>query len=362
MLPQVGFHPDIIHCHDWQAGLIPVYLKNDFQGDMFFWGIKSVMTIHNLKFQGVWDIKTLKGLSGLDASFFTPDKLEFKKDANMLKGGLVYADYITTVSDTYAKEIQSAYYGEGLEGLLSARHMDMQGIVNGIDYQAYNPKTDEKIYANYDSSDFRTKKWKNKTKLQEDLGLTVDKKKYMIGLISRLTDQKGVDLIDYAIERIIDDHTQLVVIGTGDADYENMFRHFAWKYGDRISANICYSDDLAHKLYASADAFLMPSRFEPCGLTQLISYRYGTVPIVRETGGLKDTVKPYNEYENTGEGFSFTNYNADEMLNTINYSKYIYFEKKRQWNQMVERGMLMDYSWKKSTERYMGLYRYLMGE
>ena len=362
MLPLIGFKPDIIHCHDWQTGLIPVYLKNEFQGDMFFWGIKSIMTIHNLKFQGVWDIETMQGLTGLNDSFFTPDKLEFQEDENMLKGGLVYADYITTVSDTYAQEIQTAYYGEGLDGLLSARHMDMQGIVNGIDYEAYDPKTDAKIQTHYDSTDFRTKKWKNKVKLQEDLGLSVDKKKYMIGLISRLTDQKGVDLIDYAIERIVDDYTQLVVIGTGEADYENMFRHFAWKYGDRISANICYSDDLAHKLYASADAFLMPSRFEPCGLTQLISYRYGTVPIVRETGGLKDTVVPYNEYTNQGEGFSFANYNAEEMLNTINYSKYIFFEKKRQWNQMVERGMNLDYSWKKSTERYVGLYRYLLGE
>lgn len=362
MLPLVDFHPDIIHCHDWQTGLIPVYLKNEFQGDMFFWGIKSIMTIHNLKFQGVWDIKTLKGLSGLDKSLFTPDKLEFKKDANMLKGGLVYADYITTVSETYANEIQSPYYGEGLDGLLGARHMDMQGIVNGIDYQAYDPKTDSRIYVNYDKSDFRTKKWKNKVKLQEDLGLTVDKKKYMIGLISRLTDQKGLDLINYVIERIVDDYTQLVVIGTGEADYENMFRYYAWKCGDKISANICYSDDLAHKLYAAADAFLMPSRFEPCGLTQLISYRYGTVPIVRETGGLKDTVKAFNEYENTGEGFSFTNYNGEEMLNTINYSKEIFFDKKRQWNQMVERGMEMDYSWKRSTEKYIGLYRYLLGE
>lgn len=362
MLPLVDFHPDIIHCHDWQTGLIPVYLKNEFQGDMFFWGIKSIMTIHNLKFQGVWDIETMQGLSGLDASLFTPDKLEFQEDANMLKGGLVYADYITTVSETYANEIQSPYYGEGLDGLLGARHFDMQGIVNGIDYEVYNPKTDQKIFVNYDQSDFRTKKWKNKVKLQEDLGLTVDKKKYMIGLISRLTDQKGVDLINYVIERIIDEHTQLVVIGTGDPDYENMFRHFAWKYGDKISANICYSDELAHKLYASADAFLMPSRFEPCGLTQLISYRYGTVPIVRETGGLKDTVAPFNEYENTGEGFSFTNYNGEEMLNTINYSKYVFFEKKRQWNQMVDRGMGMDFSWKKSTEKYMGLYRYLIGE
>lgn len=361
MLPLIDFQPQVIHCHDWQTGLIPVYLKNEFQGNPFFWGMKSVMTIHNLKFQGVWDIKTMKNLSGLSDDLFSADKLEFKKDANMLKGGLVYADYITTVSDTYAKEIQSAYYGEGLEGLLSARHFDMQGIVNGIDYEVYNPQTDPKIYTNYNSEDFRTKKWKNKVKLQEDLGLTVDKKKYMIGLISRLTDQKGLDLVDRVIEGIIDEHTQLVIIGTGEERYENMFRHFAWKYGDKISANICYSDDLAHKLYAAADAFLMPSRFEPCGLTQLISYRYGTVPIVRETGGLKDTVMPFNEYENTGTGFSFTNYNADEMLNTINYSKQVYFDKKRQWNQMVDRGIQADYSWKKSTGRYMNVYDYLIG-
>lgn len=361
MLPLIDFQPQIIHCHDWQTGLIPVYLKNEFQGNPFFWEMKSVMTIHNLKFQGVWDINTMKNLSGLSDDLFSADKLEFKKDANMLKGGLVYADYITTVSDTYAKEIQSAYYGEGLEGLLSARHFDMQGIVNGIDYEVYNPQTDPKIYTNYSSEDFRTKKWKNKVKLQEDLGLTVDKKKYMIGLISRLTDQKGLDLVDRVIEGIIDEHTQLVIIGTGEERYENMFRHFAWKYGDKISANICYSDDLAHKLYAAADAFLMPSRFEPCGLTQLISYRYGTVPIVRETGGLKDTVMPFNEYENTGTGFSFTNYNADEMLNTINYSKQVYFDKKRQWNQMVDRGIQTDYSWKKSTGRYMNVYDYLIG-
>ena len=362
MLPLIGFQPDIIHCHDWETGFIPVYLKNEFQGDMFFWGMKSIITIHNLKFQGVWDAKTVRGLTGFQAELFTPDKLEFKKDANMLKGGLVYADYITTVSDTYAKEIQTDYYGEGLNGVLSARHMDMQGIVNGIDYETYNPETDKKIYANYNADNFRKKKSINKTKLQEELGLAVDKKRYMIGLISRLTDQKGLDLIDYVMERLVDDYTQLVVIGTGEARYENMFRHFAWKYPDRISANICYSDDLAHKLYAAADAFLMPSRFEPCGLTQMISFRYGTLPIVRETGGLKDTVQPFNEYENTGDGFSFTNYNGEEMLNIINYSKHIYFDRKRQWNQMVDRAMANDYSWNASKFRYEGLYKYLMGE
>lgn len=361
MLPLIGFQPDIIHCHDWETGLIPVYLKTEFQGDMFFWDMKSIITIHNLKFQGVWDIKTMQGITGLPAALFTPDKIEFKKDANMLKGGLVYADYITTVSDTYAGEIQTAEYGEGLNGLLSARHYDMQGIVNGIDYSVYNPATDEKIDVNYDASNFRKKKINNKLKLQEELGLEVDKKKYMIGLISRLTDQKGLDLINFVIDRMVDDFTQLVVIGTGDGQYENMFRYYAWKYPDKVSANICYSDDLAHKLYASADAFLMPSRFEPCGLTQLISYRYGTVPIVRETGGLKDTVIAYNEFENTGDGFSFSNYNGEEMLSVINYSKHIYFDKKKQWNQMIDRGMAKDFSWNSSKGRYEGLYNYLKG-
>lgn len=362
ILKQIDFRPDLIHCHDWETGLIPVYLKNEFQADSFYWGIKSVMTIHNLKFQGVWDVKTMRGLTGLAENLFTPDKLEFRRDANMLKGGLVYADYITTVSDSYAQEIQTEYYGEGLNGLLAARHFDMQGIVNGIDYEIYNPQTDDKLYVNYDAQSFRKKKYLNKTKLQEELGLTVDKKKYMIGLISRLTDQKGLDLVRDVMDHLVDDYTQLVVIGTGDAQYENMFRHYAWKYADRVSANICYSDELAHKLYGAADAFLMPSRFEPCGLTQLISFRYGTVPIVRETGGLKDTVHPFNEYENTGDGFSFANYNSGEMLGIINYSKHIYFDRRKQWNQMIDRGMANDYSWKNSKGRYEGLYRYLLGE
>ena len=362
MLPLIDFKPDIIHCHDWQTGLLPVYLKNEFAANPFFRGIKSIITIHNLKFQGIWDKEWVQGVSGLTDDLFTPDKLEFNKDANMLKGGLVYADYITTVSDSYANEIQTDYYGEGLNGLLSARHFDMQGIVNGIDYNAYDPDTDGKIYCHYNAENFRKKKFNNKLKLQEELGLAVDKKKYMIGLISRLTDQKGLDLINHVMEGIIDDYTQFVVIGTGDPQYENMFRHYAWKYPDRVSANICYSDDLAHKLYAAADAFLMPSRFEPCGLTQLISFRYGTVPIVRETGGLRDTVKAYNEYENSGDGFSFSNYNADEMLSVINYSKHIFFDKKREWNQMVDRGMANDFSWNASKYKYEGLYNYLLGE
>ncbi len=362
MLPLIGFQPDVIHCHDWQTGFIPVYLKTDFQGDMFFWGMKSVMTIHNLKFQGIWDINTLKGLTGFPDHLFTADKLEFNGDGNMLKGGLVYADAITTVSDTYAGEIQTAEYGEGLDGLMSARKADMLGIVNGIDYTLYDPATDPMVEVNYDVETFRKKKVQNKTKLQQELGLTVDKHKYLIGLVSRLTDQKGLDLIDACFEEMLDENTQFVVIGTGEERYEDMFSYFAQKYPDRVSANICYNTQLAQKLYASADAFLMPSRFEPCGLTQLMAFRYGTVPIVRETGGLKDTVEAYNEYENTGTGFSFANYDAQEMLTVINYSKEIYFKKKRNWNLIVQRGMEADFSWRVSAGKYQQLYLSLLEE
>ncbi len=361
VLKTIDFRPDLIHCHDWQTGFIPVYLKNQFADDPYFRGIKTIFTIHNLKFQGIWDIKTMREISGFGDYLFTPDKLEYKKDANMLKGGLTYADYITTVSETYANEIQTPEYGEGMEGLLQARHYDMCGIVNGIDYEVYNPETDQNLYVNYNAENWRQKKYKNKMKLQEELGLPVDKSKYMIGLVSRLTDQKGLDLINAVMDGIVDENTQLVVIGTGEGRYENMFRHYAWTRPGQVSANICYSNNLAQKLYAAADAFLMPSRFEPCGLTQLISFRYGTVPIVRETGGLKDTVIPYNEYENTGDGFSFTNYDAGDMLNVINYSKKVFYENKRQWNQMVDRGMAKDFSWNVSMEKYAGIYRWLIG-
>ena len=291
---------------------------------------------------------------------FTPDKLEFHKNANMLKGGLVYADYITTVSETYAEEIKYPFFGEQLDGLLRARSASLRGIVNGIDYKVFDPSNDKKIYAEYTSDNAKEQKAVNKEKLQEQLGLPVDRNKYMIAIISRLTDQKGLDLVNYAIERICDEFTQFVIIGTGDPKYENMFKHYQWKYPERVSANILYSDELAHKLYAAADAMLMPSLFEPCGLTQLISLRYGTVPIVRETGGLKDTVQPYNEFDGTGTGFSFANYNGDEMLGVINYSKHIYYNHRDQWDKMVKRDMEADFSWNSSAVQYEGMYDWMI--
>lgn len=360
ILPVIGFRPDIIHCHDWQASLIPVFLHTFFATNPFYSSTKTIMTIHNLKFQGVWDVKTFKFHTALPDYMFTPDKLEFHKDANMLKGGLVYADYITTVSETYAEEIKYPFYGEQLDGLLRARSASLRGIVNGIDYKVFDPSNDKQIFAEYNSKNFLKKKAENKERLQAELGLPVDKNKYMIAIISRLTDQKGLDLVNYAIERICDEFTQFVVIGTGDPRYENMFRHYQWKYPERVSANILYSDALAHKLYAAADAMLMPSLFEPCGLTQLISLRYGTVPIVRETGGLKDTVQPYNEFDGTGTGFSFANYNGDEMLGVINYSKHIYYNHRDQWDKMVKRGMEADFSWNSSARQYEGMYDWMI--
>ena len=360
VLPVIGFRPDVIHCHDWQTGLVPVYLKDCFaQGD-FYNGIKSVMTIHNLKFQGIWDIKTVRDIAGLSNYYFTSDKLGCYDDANLLKGGIVYADYVTTVSETYAEEIKTPFFGEQLDGLMRARSNCLMGIINGIDYDTYNPDTDPYIYKNYNVDTFRKDKKANKKQLQQDLGLEVDDKKFMIGIVSRLTDQKGFDLIAYIMDELCQDDVQIVVLGTGEEKYENMFRHFDWKYGNKVSAHIYYSEEMSHKIYASCDAFLMPSLFEPCGLSQLMSLRYGTVPIVRETGGLKDTVEPYNEYESKGTGFSFANYNAHEMLNTIRYAKDTFYNKKREWNKMVDRGMTADFSWRASAGKYEQMYRNLL--
>ena len=320
-LPVIGFKPDVIHCHDWQTALVPMLLNMQYRGD--FPNMRSILTIHNLKFQGVWDVKTIQHFSELPDYYFTPDKLEAYKDGNMLKGGIVYADAITTVSNTYAEEIKTPFYGEGLDGLMRARSNSLRGILNGIDYDEFNPETDKRIVQNYNAKTFRKEKSKNKKALQAELGLA--------------QDEKGLDLVQCVMDEICTEDVQLVVLGTGDERYENMFRHYDWKYNDRVSANIYYSEDMSHKVYAACDAFLMPSLFEPCGLSQLMALHYGTVPIVRETGGLKDTVWPYNEYDGTGTGFSFANYNAHEMLDCIRYAKYIYYNKKRDRILMTDR-------------------------
>lgn len=362
ILPVIGFRPDLIHCHDWQTGLVPVYLHDSFQQNEFFWGIKTVMTIHNLKFQGVWDVKTVRGITGLSDYYFAPDKLEAYKDANFLKGGIVFADAVTTVSNTYAEEIKTPFYGERLDGLLCARSHDLRGIVNGIDYDVFNPETDACITQKYNAKNFRKEKVKNKIQLQRDLGLNEDPNAMLIGIVSRLTDQKGFDLIAYVMDELCQDAVQIVVLGTGEERYENMFRHFDWKYHGKVSAQIYYDEPLSHRIYAASDAFLMPSLFEPCGLSQLMSLRYGTLPIVRETGGLKDTVEPYNEFEGTGTGFSFTNYNAHEMLATVRNAERVFYDNKREWNKMVDRAMAADFSWNHSAKQYEEMYNWLIGD
>ncbi len=361
MLPVIEFKPDVVHCHDWQTGLVPVYMKERFHEGDFFCGMKSIMTIHNIKFQGCWDVNTIQNMTGLPPHYFTPDKLESYKDANLLKGGIVYADAITTVSPTYAEEIKTVFYGEGLDGVLNSRRNDLRGILNGIDYEVYDPEKDTMITYPYNAIRFRKEKEKNKLALQKEMGIEVSSEKFLIGIVSRLTDQKGLDLISYVMDELCqDENVQIVVLGTGEERYENMFRHFDWKYKNKVAAKIFYNEALSHKIYASADAFLMPSLFEPCGLSQLMALRYGTVPIVRETGGLKDTVFPYNEYENTGTGFSFVNYNAHEMLACIRYAENIFFHRKREWNKIIDRGMAMDFSWNVSAKKYQEMYDWII--
>ncbi|MBQ6679759.1 MAG: glycogen synthase GlgA [Lachnospiraceae bacterium] len=362
ILPHLDWKPDILHCHDWQTGLIPVYLNDKFQGDLYFHHMKTIFTIHNLKFQGVHSIANVMARTGLSSYYFTPDKLEAYGDGNLLKGGLVYADRITTVSDTYASEIRMPFYGEGLDGLLRAKADRLSGIVNGIDTSDYDPKTDPALKFNFDINDAIAQKKKNKAALQEELGLVKDPDAFMIGIVSRLTDQKGIDLIDAVMDRLCQCGADIVILGTGEQRYENMFRYYASLYPSRVSANIFYSEALSRRIYASADAFLMPSLFEPCGLSQLMSLRYGTLPIVRETGGLKDTVIPYNEITGEGTGFSFANYNAHEMLGIIRYADSVYRDHREEWDKMVIRAMQQDFSWYKSAEKYQKLYDTLAEE
>ncbi len=361
-LPLIGFKPDIIHCHDWQTGLIPVYLNDSFQADPFFWGIKTIFTIHNLKFQGTWNVETMKNFTGLSDYYFTSDKLEAYGNGNMLKGGLVYSDRITTVSKSYAEEIKVPFYGEGLDGMLRARASSLIGIVNGIDYEVYNPATDTDIPLNYTVDTAIESKAKIKAKLQEELGLEQNPNAFLIGIVSRLTSQKGLDLVEAVIDQICTPDVQLVVLGTGESRYQDLFRYYAEKYPNRVSASIFYSEALSHRIYAGCDAFLMPSLFEPCGLSQLMSLRYGTLPIVRETGGLRDTVVPYNEIDGTGTGFSFANYSAQEMLDVIRYAKKTFKDSRYAWDKMVERAMNQDFSWGASARKYEAMYAELIEE
>ena len=355
-LNYMNWVPDIIHCHDWQAALVPVYLRTLFENTKLT-SAKTILTIHNLRFQGIYNIPTIRYWSGLPDYVFNKDALkQGYEDANMLKGGLTYANVITTVSNTYAGEIQTAYYGEKLDAHLRYHSGKLRGIVNGIDYDIWNTGTDPRLYANYDITNVLEKKKENKRRLQEELGLAQDDHKFVIGLISRLTNQKGLDLVNAIMRQIMDEHTQVVVLGTGDDVYENSFRYYENAYKGNVCSNIMYDETRAHRIYAGADALLVPSQFEPCGLTQLIAMHYGTVPIVRETGGLKDTVEPYNMYYNSGNGFTFNYYDAGLLLDAINRAKTLYFTNRWCWDEMVQRDMAKNLSWDNSAKQYKDLY------
>ncbi|MDD6039142.1 MAG: glycogen synthase GlgA [bacterium] len=358
----IDFVPDILHCHDWQASLVPVFLQAFAQDYPHLSHTKTIMTIHNLRFQGRWNMDSVKNLTGLADSYFTPDKLESYGEANMLKGGIAYADVVTTVSPTYAKEITTPEGGEGLNGLLYARRNDLFGIINGIDSDEYDTAKDPYLFERFDQAGVLAGKAKNKECLQKELNLPQDKDTILVAMVTRLTDQKGMDLVAYIMDELLSKaKIQIVVLGTGEEQYENMLRYFADKYPKKMSANIYYSEQIAHRIYAAADAFLMPSQFEPCGLSQLISMRFGTVPIVRETGGLKDTVIAYNEYEQTGTGFSFANFNAHEMLHTLYYAMHVYYDERHNWNELAKRAMEQDYSWDRSARAYESLYDKVIG-
>ena len=355
-LNYLDWTPDVVHCHDWQAALVPLYLRTCFSDTNVGRAI-AVLTIHNLRFQGVYDRKTIQYWSGLPDYVFNKDcMIQNWLDANMLKGGITYSNKVTTVSNTYAWEIQTEEYGEGLEEHLRYHNNKVLGIVNGIDTDIWNPATDKLLASKYDAESAIKNKKANKKALQESLGLDVDDNKMVIGLISRLTNQKGLDIVNDVIPGIMDGNTQVVVLGTGDAQYEDTFRYYEDKYKGSFCAYIAYNENVAHNIYAGCDALLVPSRFEPCGLTQLISMRYGAVPIVRETGGLKDTVQPYNAFENTGNGFTFDRYESGLLYDAINRAKTLYFENREYWDDMVVRDMNKDVSWEQSAKQYKDMY------
>lgn len=358
-LPLVGFEPDLIHAHDWQTGMIPALLRTQYSHLENYGHIKTLMTIHNLQYQGIFGIKEVQDVLSLPDSLFTDDKLEHYGAANYLKAGLVYADEITTVSPSYAEEIQTGFYGERLDGLLRSKSNHLTGILNGINTAEFDPSRDGLIEAAY-SVDNMAAKAVNKRALQEQLALDIRPDAPIIGIVSRLSSQKGLDLVDHVIADIMREDVQLVVLGMGDSRYINLFSWAEQNYPGRVAARYSMDHSLAHRIYAGSDIFLMPSQFEPCGLSQMISLLYGTVPIVRETGGLRDTVLSYNEFTGAGNGFSFFNYNAHDMLNTLRRALSIYREKPDVWQLLMRRGMDGDYSWKHSAEMYVSLYQCML--
>ncbi len=357
-LPLLEFQPDVLHAHDWQSGMIPALLKIQYAHLPFYAGIRTLFTIHNLQYQGIFGIKEVQDVLGLGDGLWSSDKLECYGCANFMKAGLVYSDAISTVSPSYAEEITTAYYGERLDGLIRARKSTLFGVLNGIDVKEYDPETDPMIARNYGASTLESKA-EDKRCLQQDLGLEVDPDIPLIAMVGRLTNQKGLDLVDCVLGDMMNEKVQLAVLGMGDARYTNLFSWAEQQYRGKLAARFAMDHELAHKMYAGADFFLMPSLFEPCGLSQLISMRYGTIPIVRETGGLRDTVLSYNEFNGEGNGFTFLNYNAHDMLAVVRRALKCYETDPKLIALLRERGMQGDYSWAHSAKEYVEIYRKL---
>lgn len=356
------FECDILHCNDWQTALAPVFLREFYQGLPLYDRVKTVFSIHNVAFQGQFSDTVMEDILGV--AHIPAAATQLRCDAcsiNYMLGALHYADAITTVSPTYASEIQTPEFGEGLDGVLRERSYALQGILNGIDVAAFDPATDKRIAANYTVDD-RSGKAVCKAKLQEELGLEVRDDRPLMVMVTRLTRQKGMDLVMYALDRILSSGVQVAVLGTGDRDYEDGLRYFQDKYPGTMAARIEFDPALSQRMYAAADMFLMPSKFEPCGLSQIIAMRYGTLPIVRETGGLKDTVIPYNEFTGEGTGFSFTNFNGDEMGDAVFRAARLFWDNREAWNQLVTQAMSQDFSWTRSADKYLDLYFFMHPE
>ncbi len=357
----MGFEPDVLHCNDWQAGMMPLLLDAHYKKYGYHTNMKTVYTIHNLKYQGIHGIEVIQDLLDLPSEYLT-DELSIKDGAvNFMKAGIVYSNSVTTVSPTYAYEIMTDYYGEGLNHTLQRYAYKVSGILNGINAEEYNPSKDSMIPKKYSIKTYEEGKAANKKSVQEQLGLEVNPGAPLCTMISRLVDQKGLDLLLRVVEEMLYDGMQIVILGTGDAYYERSLADIAARNPGKMCACISFDNGLAHTLYAGSDIFLMPSLFEPCGLSQLIAMTYGTIPIVRETGGLRDTVVPYNEFTGEGNGFSFANINAHEFLFVTKYACDLYRHNKPVWNKLIEEGMKADYSWKHSAEEYAGLYSFITG-
>jgi len=358
ILPIIEFIPQVLHCHDWHAALVSVFLHIFYKCEPAYKTIRTLFTIHNLHYQGIFPKSVLTDVLGLGYQYFRADSLEFYDQVNYMKGGIADADLVSTVSETYAKEIQYPFFGEQLDGLLRERQFDLVGIINGIDYEVYDPATDDQIFVNYDL-DSLDSKVENKLQLQEQLGLPAKRNTPLIAIVSRLVGLKGLDLIARVLDELLaDEDVQFVVLGTGEKKYENLFTRAARNYPTKLSVNIFFDDKLAHQIYAGADIFIIPSLYEPCGIGQLIALRYGSVPIAREVGGLKDTIQSYNQYTGEGNGFTFSHYNAYDMLYTIKRALGMYHDIPV-WQKVVSNAMTSDYSWQRSAKQYVSLYQRL---